>query len=116
MTAADKIKRLRKDAGLTQTQLGELLGVKKNAVSKWECGRVEDIPGQKIRAMAVLFGVSPSYLIDDGLEDIHLTISSEDPQISAILANAKRLNAQGLERLEQYSEDLTANSKYLKAE
>ena len=66
MTVGEKIKAERKALGLTQTELGEKLGVRKNAVSKWECGRVDDIPGSKIKAMAALFGVSPSYLIDDG--------------------------------------------------
>lgn len=65
MTVGEKIKTQRKALGLTQTELGEKLGVQKNAVSKWETGRVDDIPGSKIRAMAALFGVSPSYLIDD---------------------------------------------------
>ena len=65
MTIGDKIKGKRKELGLTQTELGERLGVQKNAVSKWECGRVTDIPAGKIKAMADLFGVAPSYLIDD---------------------------------------------------
>ncbi len=67
MTTGDKIRTLRKQLGLTQTELGEKLGVKTNAVSKWECGRVEDIPTSKIKAMATLFEVPPSYLIDDQL-------------------------------------------------
>lgn len=65
MSVGDKIKTLRKAMGLTQTELGERVGVKKNAVSKWECGRVEDIPTSTIRALANLFDVPPSYLIDD---------------------------------------------------
>ena len=65
MGVGDKIKTLRKAMGLTQTELGERVGVKKNAVSKWECGRVEDIPTSTIKELASLFGVSPSYLIDD---------------------------------------------------
>lgn len=68
MTVGEKIKAERKALGLTQTELGEKLGVQKNAVSKWECGRVDDIPGSKIKAMAALFGVTPSYLIDDEAE------------------------------------------------
>jgi len=65
MTIAQKIKALRKQAKLTQTELGDMLGVQKNAVSKWECGRVTDIPAGKIKAMAKIFDVPPSYLIDN---------------------------------------------------
>lgn len=67
MKLGDKIKALRKHMGLTQTELGEKLGVKTNAVSKWECGRVEDIPLSKIKAMAALFHVPPSFLIDEDI-------------------------------------------------
>ena len=65
MKIGEKIKYLRKKNGLTQTELGVKLGVKTNAVSKWECGRVEDVPVSKIKAMSVIFDVPPSYLIDD---------------------------------------------------
>ena len=65
MKIGDKIRMLRKQKGLTQTELGEKLGVKTNAVSKWECGRVEDIPMSKVKAMSVLFDVTPSFLIYD---------------------------------------------------
>ena len=69
MTIGDKIRLHRKALGLTQTELGEKLGVKTNAVSKWECGRVDDIPTSKIKAMAKLFDVQPSYLIDEKQPD-----------------------------------------------
>ena len=70
MTIAQKIKALRKQAKLTQTELGDMLGVQKNAVSKWECGRVTDIPAGKIKAMAKIFDVPPSYLIDNELSRV----------------------------------------------
>ena len=65
MTIGEKIKKGRKQLGMTQTEFGKKLGVQKNAVSKWECGRVEDIPASKIKAIAKLFNVPTSYLIDD---------------------------------------------------
>lgn len=67
MLLSDKIKMLRKRENLTQTELGEKVGVKKNAVSKWECGRVENIPTSTIKALADLFNVTTAYLIDDDL-------------------------------------------------
>lgn len=70
MTIGEKIKSLRKREKMTQTDLGKLLGVKKNAVSKWERGEIADIPAGRIKAMAKLFDVPPSYLIDDNLERV----------------------------------------------
>jgi len=70
MTVGEKIKILRKKKGFTQTELGERVGVKKNAVSKWECGRVEDIPTSTIKVLANLFDVQASYLIDDDADFI----------------------------------------------
>ena len=68
MTIGEKIKKHRKAMKMTQTELGERLGVQKNAVSKWETGRVEDIPTGKIRQMAELFDVPVAYLVQDELE------------------------------------------------
>lgn len=64
MTVGEKIKMYRKQVNLTQTELGERLGVQKNAVSKWECGRVDEIPLSKLKAMAAIFGISPIQLTD----------------------------------------------------
>ena len=41
-------------------------------------------------------------------------MSDKDPQVSAILACTEQLNAQGLERLQQYAEDLVDSGKYQK--
>jgi transcriptional regulator with XRE-family HTH domain len=80
MSVGEKIKYLRESMNLTQTELGDRLGVKKNAVSKWECGRVEDIPTSKIKAMANLFGVKASYLIED--EEPKKEVSDDDIQFA----------------------------------
>ena len=44
MIAADGIRDLRKDLGLTQAQLGQLLGVHSLTVSKWERGLLTPTP------------------------------------------------------------------------
>lgn len=64
MSVGDKIKSLRKAKGMTQTELGERVGVQKNAVSKWECGRV-DVPTPTLKALAALFDVPLSSLLEE---------------------------------------------------
>lgn len=63
MTMGEFIKQLREERQLTQEELGKLLGVNRDAVSKWEKGRVENIKRTTIKKMAELFKVSPAELM-----------------------------------------------------
>lgn len=59
----ERIKKLRKDKGLTQQQLGELLGVQKSAIAKYENGRIPNLKKETISKLAEIFNVSPNYLL-----------------------------------------------------
>lgn len=63
MTMAETIRMLRIQRGITQEELGNILGVQKSAVRKYESGMVENIPRSSIKKMADFFNVSPSYLM-----------------------------------------------------
>lgn len=106
MGIGDRIKALRKSMHLNQTELGAKVGVQKNAVSKWETGRVEDIPTSTIKALADLFGVPISYLIDDNRiitdDDIKFALWGDSHDIDdADLADVKRYAAFVRERKKQ---------------
>lgn len=60
----NRIKELRISHDLTQEQLGKLVGVSKQAVFKWESGKVPNIPREKQERMAELFGCSVDYLMN----------------------------------------------------
>lgn len=62
-----RIRDLRLDAGLTQEQLGEMVGLQKSAIAKYENGKTENMKRSVIQKMAEVLGVSPSYLM--GFED-----------------------------------------------
>jgi len=59
----DRIKELRKAKNLTQEQLGEILGVQKAAVLKYEKGYVQNLKRSTIEKLANLFEVSIDYLL-----------------------------------------------------
>lgn len=59
----ERIKKLRKEKGLTQEQLGNLLGVKKSAIAKYENNRVENLKKETIQKLSEIFDVSPSYFL-----------------------------------------------------
>lgn len=72
MILADKILNLRKKNGWSQEELAELLGVSRQAISKWEGAQsIPDI--SKIIEMASLFGVSTDFLLKDEIEIPELT-------------------------------------------
>jgi len=64
---AERIKMLRKEKGLSQTELGELVGIAKQSVSNYESGM--RIPSYIVlKKLAIYFNVTSDYLV--GLSDI----------------------------------------------
>lgn len=68
MKLNEKITACRRRAGLSQETLAELVGVSRQAVSKWECGDAVPEPA-KILLLARTFGVTTDWLLDDALGD-----------------------------------------------
>ena len=63
----NRLKELRKARGVTQDELGSVLGVQKAAVCKYETGRVA-LPNHVLMRLADYFGVSADYLL--GKDDV----------------------------------------------
>ena len=64
MTFAEKLKFIRKQAGMSQEQLSEKLGVSRQAVTKWETDAgIPDI--ENIMAVSALFGISIDELLSN---------------------------------------------------
>lgn len=57
------IKEARLAKGLTQEQLGKLVGVQKSAIAKYENGRVVNIKRSTLQGLAVALGLKGSDLI-----------------------------------------------------
>lgn len=62
------IKKLRKDRGWTQSQLGEKIGVKKAAVQKYESGIVKNIKQETLNKLAEAFDTTAGMLVAMGNE------------------------------------------------
>ncbi|MBO5560296.1 MAG: helix-turn-helix transcriptional regulator [Firmicutes bacterium] len=59
----NRIKDLREAFSLTQEQLGEMLGVRKAAVAKYESGTVENLKRSTVEKMADIFKVTPAFIM-----------------------------------------------------
>ncbi|MBQ4093950.1 MAG: helix-turn-helix transcriptional regulator [Oscillospiraceae bacterium] len=77
MIFADKLIRLRKQAGLSQEELAEQMQVSRQAVSKWESAQtVPDL--ERILQLAALFGVTTDYLLKDSEEQAEYTAADTE--------------------------------------
>jgi len=63
MTVGEKIRTLRKRAGMSQTELAKRTNLSKQTIWKYEFGIVKNIPLQNIEAIALALGVKPDHLV-----------------------------------------------------
>lgn len=67
MTTGERIRSLRTQLGMSQSELGQKIGVKTPAIYKYENGLVVNLKRSTIESLADALGVTPSYLM--GFED-----------------------------------------------
>ena len=65
MDVGTKIKAARIAKGLTQEQLGEILGVQRSAVAKYENGRVVNIKRSTLKKISDVLDIPPVELINN---------------------------------------------------
>lgn len=68
MTMGEKISKLRRDRNMTQDTLASLIGVRYQAINKYEHGIVTNIPVERLERIAHALGTTTAYLLDDGLQ------------------------------------------------
>ena len=76
---SQKIKDLRLKRGMTLEQVGDIVGVGKSTVRKWETGMIANMKRDKIALLAKALGTTPAYLM--GWKDDKIT-SPDDTQLT----------------------------------
>ena len=102
MDIGSKIKNARISKGMTQEELGKLLGVQKSAIAKYESGRVVNIKRTTLKKISDVLDIRPVELIcevsleaqkkNDILTDIILTLR-EDNELLEIVESITKLDA-----------------------
>ena len=64
MGLGEKIHQLRKERNMTLEELGNKVGVGKSTVRKWENGMIQNMRRDKIAALAKVFGITPTELLE----------------------------------------------------
>lgn len=128
MEIGTRIKTLRKSIGLTQEELGELLGVKKAAVQKYENGVIINLKVDTIQKLGAIFKVSPAYIMgwDKFDEEYDTEEIKREIKIAELLSEVYEerdqelidktllLNNDGRNQLHNYVNDLIEIKKYQK--
>lgn len=77
----ERIKSLRKKLGLTQSQLGEKLGVHANTISMYEKGN-RNIPTKTLKILSEIFNVSIDFLLNgEEKQNNEISLSSLDEEL-----------------------------------
>ena len=109
MHTGEIIKFLRKQEGLSQKELAEVLGVKLSSVQKYESGAVLNLKMQTIKILCEYFKIQPWLLIYPEKVDI-----TQIPRFQLIELTDLylQLNEQGLKKVLEYTKDLIDSKNY----
>jgi len=98
----DKLRQRRIELDLTLEQVGDICGVGKSTVRKWENGMINDIGRSKIVLLAKALKVSPLFILDLDNYDVNLT-----NQEKSLLTYYRKMNDIGKQKAFGNIEDLS---------
>jgi transcriptional regulator with XRE-family HTH domain len=86
-----KIYQLRKERGMTLEEVGNIVGVGKSTVRKWETGMIANMRRDKISLLAKALGTTPAFLMgwDDNI-DIKLMKENKSPSNESDLTEGEK--------------------------
>lgn len=111
MKTSEKIKHLRTSKGLSQEALGDLVGVKKAVISKYETGRVVNIKRSTLQRLADALGVNPADLLDDVEHTPSMDLTASE---LSLLESFRLLDDVDQAKASSYIDGLLSNDKYIK--
>lgn len=122
MKVGERIRELRISRGLTQEELGSVLGVTKGAIQKYENGQIRNFKANTIKQLSNYFGVPPVNFIYDTDEIPDYSKPAIDTYLYTYFKNragrivkvANMLNEDGLRKVENYVTDILEIEKYRK--
>lgn len=117
MSTGKIIKFLRRENGLTQEQLAEILQVKKSSIQKYESDEVPNLKVDTIRTLSSKFGISAeAFIFPEHYRylDLKEVVKYNDrlQEQNTLLLYA--LNEEGKEKVFQYARDLVDSGNYKK--
>lgn len=115
MTFGQRLRNARKNKGLTQKQLADLINAKHNSVSDWENDKNKPDP-DTIEYICGALDIPVSFLFSESVQNKNSPESHEmeSEELHPLLAIFYDLNPEGQEKLMEYAQDLSDMPKYKK--
>ena len=117
MTKGERIKKLRKEKGITQEEMAKALKTTKQTISKYEKGIVTNIPSDRIEALCKLLETTPEYILgweqrveENPVEEANklaawymgLEYKETDAEVRLLLEEYSQLNEQKQAQVREY--------------
>ena len=114
MSLGSSITQARKNKGLTQAELGEMLGVHQSHVTRWESDRVK--PREKtLSQIAQALDVTSEELLIGGQEALASSFRIEDPELVNLLTDIPKLQEEEIGALKILLKGLMARARMRQA-
>jgi len=110
MEFKDILRQQRIAHNLTQQELGALVGLKKEAIYKYEKGIVVNPKRSLIEKLARIFGISPSYLL--GISDNEPSYSTRIPVLGKVVAGIPIEATEEILGYEEITEHMAKTGEY----
>ena len=113
MNTGERIKALRKDAGISAEYIAEKIGVSPSTIYRYENNDIASMKIDKLKAIAKILHTDASYLLGWQDEDSDTTPLTKAE--SSLLSIFRDLSVEGQQKILDYAKDLHASRLYIKA-
>jgi transcriptional regulator with XRE-family HTH domain len=117
MDIGAKIKAARISKGMTQEELGKILGVQKSAIAKYENGRIVNIKRSTLKKISDVLEIRPSELIFEKIEknpvgtaELHIEMIT-DVDLAELFEDFKLLDARERKIVKDLARSLAESKK-----
>lgn len=107
MTIGERIKKIRKQRGMTQIDVAIKAGITKQIVYKYETGIIKNIPSDKIEAIAKALYVSPAEIM--GWESEKPPVNDEELLDEELICRLCSLSPDEMQKVDAFVQGLLAN-------
>lgn len=112
MNIGEKIRARRMELGMTLEEVGNIVGVGKSTVRKWETGMIQNMKRDKIDLLAKALQISPSEFISTDVDELEMSKEDHDrlealhqnPRLGLLFDRTREMKSEDVDFMMQMAE------------